>query len=71
MKIFQAEDDAADKKFDYVLGKLLSSAYLESKVTSGHVIHDKIEIDSVLKCVDHIDKEGMFQLTEKSSLVHD
>ena len=43
--------------------KFLVFSYLISEVAPWHVVHNKIEIGSVLKGIDHIDEEGVFELT--------
>ena len=71
MKILQAEDDRANKEFDDMLLELLMNSDLKAKVTSWHVVHDQVKIESVLKGIDHIDNEGMFELGEQLALVQD
>ena len=71
MEILETKDNTADKKFDYMLRKLLSSPYLEPQVSSRHIVHDEIEVVSILKSIDHVDQERMLELAEKPSLVHD
>jgi len=42
-----------------------------SKITTRHDIHDKEQIISVLKCVEHIHKKRMFQRWQQCALIHD
>ena len=42
-----------------------------AKVTTGEIVHNEIEILSVLKCVVHVDDEGILELSEDLSFVDD
>jgi hypothetical protein len=59
MQVLQAEGDAADEKFYNVLWEFLNSTNLKAKVASWHVIHDQIEIHSILESIDHVNYEGV------------
>lgn len=54
MEVLKGQKDATDKEFNDMFRKSLKSANLVSQVSSRHVIHDQIEIDSILKSIDHI-----------------
>ena len=54
MQILETQNNAANKKFDDVLWKLLVLSQLEAKVASWHIIHDEVQIVPILKSKDHI-----------------
>ena len=42
-----------------------------TKITTGHVVDDEVQILSVLKRILHVDEEGMVELAEEFLLIHD
>ena len=60
--ILEAENDAADKELDDVLGKAFVLADLVPQVAPRHVVHDQVEVESVLEGKDHVDEERVPQL---------
>jgi hypothetical protein len=71
VEILQTEDDAAYEELYDLLWKFLVLSYLKSKIATGHIVHNKVEVGPILEGVDHIDEKGMFKLAEKLPFVHD
>ena len=71
MHVLQAQDDAADEKLDNVFRKGTKLADLIAKVSSGHKIHDQVQVIPILERIDHIDQEWVPQICKQLSLVLD
>lgn len=62
--ILEAEDDTGDEKSGFNLAENAVVAEMVPHITSIAVVHDKIEILSILERADHVDEEGVFQFDQ-------
>lgn len=67
--VLEAHQDAADEELDDALGEGLVAADLVAEVPPRHEVHDQEQVVAVLKSVDHIDEEGMAELSQQLPLV--
>ena len=71
VQVLQTEDNAADKELDNIFRKPLTATQLKPQISTRHVIHDQVKVQSILECVNHVDYEGMLELSQQLSLVED
>ena len=62
VQIGQPKQDAAYYKLGLLLGEASSFSDVMSHVASRQILHQEIEVLSVLHGVDHIDQEIVFKL---------
>jgi hypothetical protein len=60
MKILQSNNQIRQKEFCLSLSKTTFFPYMISQISSIKIVHNEIEILSVLKCISHVNNERIF-----------
>ena len=53
-----------------LLSEFAMSADVVPQVTTGHEVDDQVQVVLVLKCVVHVDEEGVVELGGELLLIH-
>lgn len=69
VKVLKTEQNAADEKFNHIFGESFASSKLKPEISSRHIVHNQIEIESILKSIDHIDDKWMLELRQQLSFI--
>lgn len=62
--ILEAEDDTGDEESGFDFAENAVVAEMVPHISSIAVVHDKIEVLSILERADHVDEEGVFQFDQ-------
>ena len=60
MEILETRYEACDKESGGILGESALAANVVAQVATGEVVHDEVEILSILEGVVHVDDERIF-----------
>ena len=71
MEVFEGYDEIGEEEFCLDLCESTSASNMITEVATVDIVHDEIDVLSVLECVGHIDEKWVFDSRQKISLVHD
>jgi hypothetical protein len=70
VQVLESDDDINQKEFSLFFAEKLLVSEMVPQITAVEVVHQQIEIFSILESDFHINNEGMAQSGEEITLVH-
>ena len=69
VEILERENYVGNKEFGLFLTEKWSISQMVAKISSVEVVHDEIEVFSVLERVGHVDNKGMAKFCQEVSFI--